>query len=36
VANAGVPAARAVSLVDSLLLEGLLAEGPPPGAARLA
>jgi hypothetical protein len=36
VGGAGVPAARAGELVDSLLLEGLLAEGPPPGAPLLA
>ena len=30
VARAGVPAARAADLLDSLLIEGLLSEGPPP------
>jgi hypothetical protein len=32
----GVPAARADELVQTLLEEGLLAEGPPPGAELLA
>jgi hypothetical protein len=35
-ARAGVPASRAADLLDSLLLEGLLSEGPPSDALRLA
>jgi len=35
-AKAGVPAARAAELLDSLLLEGLLSEGPPADAPRIA
>jgi hypothetical protein len=33
---AGIPSARAPGLLDALLLEGLLSEGPPPGAPLLA
>jgi hypothetical protein len=35
-AASGVPISRARALVDSLLEDGLLAEGPPPGAPLLA
>jgi len=34
--RAGVPAARAPELLESLLLEGLLTEGPPAAGVRLA
>ena len=36
VSASGIPAARAAEVLDGLLLEGLLSEGPPASAPRLA